>query len=39
MSKGDAVLENVRDDNYALQIIAGLQLNGAHAPTRPSCAT
>lgn len=36
MSKGDAVLENVRDDNYALQVIAGLQLNGTHAPARPS---
>lgn len=34
--KGDAVLENVRDDNYALQVIVGLQLNGVHAPTRPS---
>lgn len=34
--EGDAVLENVRDDNYALQVIAGLQLNGAHAPARPS---
>lgn len=31
-SKGDAVLENIRDDNYALQVIAGLQLNEAHAP-------
>lgn len=36
MGKGDAVLENVRDDNYALQVIARLQLNGAHAPARPS---
>lgn len=36
LGKGDAVLENVRDDNYALQVIAGLQLNGAHAPARPS---
>lgn len=36
LGKGDAVLENVRDDNYALQVIAGLQLNEAHALARPS---
>lgn len=37
--EGDGVLENVRDDNYALQVIAGLQLNGAHAPASPFRAT
>lgn len=36
LGEGDVVLENVRDDNYALQVIAGLQLNEAHALARPS---